>query len=226
MSKINTTEQIYEQLREEIIFLEIMPGQAISEIDCASRFGVSRTPIRDVFKRLESEELLQILPQKGTFVSLIDLSHLSEIMYLREKLELAIIMDIIDTLEPTHLAKLQLLILKQKKLFEEDFPESKRSKEFILADNAFHSALFSLARKDALWKLISQTTPHYHRFRALYNLKDTEIIDTLFEEHLHIVEYLKTGDKEALQALYKKHIYGGLDNISEIISHYETFFTS
>lgn len=226
MAKANTSEEIYHKLREEIIFLEIMPGQFISEIECANRFGVSRTPIRDVFKKLESEDLLQIIPQKGTFVSLIDISHLSEIMYLREKLEIAITNDIIDTLDDSHLIKLQLLLIKQKKLFEKESSLAEKSKEFILADNAFHSLIFNLARKDTLWKLISQTTPHYHRFRALHNLKDTEVIDTLFQEHNQIIYYLKNKDKEHLTKLYKKHIYGGLENITEIISSNEALFTT
>ncbi|MEG0326095.1 MAG: GntR family transcriptional regulator, partial [Cellulosilyticaceae bacterium] len=63
MSRINTSEQIYEQLRDEIMFLEILPGEFISEMETAARFGVSRTPIRDVFKRLEYEGMLKIMPQ-------------------------------------------------------------------------------------------------------------------------------------------------------------------
>lgn len=224
MKKTNTSEQIYQQLRDEIVFLELLPGQSISEIDSANRFGVSRTPIRDVFKRLEAEELLQILPQKGSFVSLIDVSHLSEIMYLREKLELAVANDIIDTLNDTHLLTLQLLLIKQKKLFEKKSTPYEKSKDFILADNAFHGSIFSLARKDTLWKLISQTTPHYHRFRALHHLKNEDVIDNLFKEHSNILTHLKNKDKKNLSILYQKHIYGGLDTIGEIIAANESFF--
>ena len=224
MTKISTGEQIYNQLRDEIMFLELLPGEFISEIETAARFGVSRTPIRDVFKRLENEGMLQIMPQKGTFVSLIDLRHLSDMMYMREKLELAVIKDIIESGSNTDLVKLRLLILKQKKLFEEEMSQMERSKQFIIADNEFHSLIFNIVGKDSLWKLISQTTPHYHRFRALNNLQNEKVLSTLFDEHMHILTLLESKDKETLMNLYNRHIYGGVENMAEIISKNESYF--
>lgn len=224
MSKVNTSEQIYEQLRDEIMFLEILPGEFISETETASRFGVSRTPIRDVFKRLEYEGMLQIMPQKGTFVSLIDMSHLSDMMYLREKLELAVIGDIVDTINDTDLVKLKLLLLKQKNLVEEELSLIQRSKRFIIADNEFHSLIFNLVGKDSLWEMISHTTPHYHRFRALNNLQNEKVLDMLFEDHIKILELLEQREKMELQNLYKKHIYGGVANMAQIISKNPNYF--
>lgn len=224
MTKLSTGEQIYNQLRDEIMFLELLPGEFISEIETAARFGVSRTPIRDVFKRLENEGMLQIMPQKGTFVSLIDLRHLSDMMYMREKLELAVIKDIVESGSNTDLVKLRLLILKQKKLFEEEMSQMERSKQFIIADNEFHSLIFNIVGKDSLWKLISQTTPHYHRFRALNNLQNEKVLSTLFDEHMHILTLLESKDKETLMGLYNRHIYGGVENMAEIISKNESYF--
>ncbi|MGL6175054.1 MAG: GntR family transcriptional regulator [Cellulosilyticaceae bacterium] len=224
MSKANTSEQIYEQLRDEIMFLEILPGEFLSEIETAARFGVSRTPIRDVFKRLEYDGMLQIVPQKGTFVSLIDLSHLSDMMYLREKLELAVIEDIVETMSNTDLVKLKLLLYKQRNLFEQEMSLNERSKQFIIADNEFHRLIFNIMGKDSLWQMISQTTPHYHRFRALNNLQNEMILDQLFEEHIRILELLEQREKEDLKTLYKKHIYGGVENMAEIISKNENYF--
>ena len=75
-----TSEAVYQKLKEQILYLELPPGSAISEIDTAAKYEMSRTPVRDAFKMLESEGLLEIRPHIGTFVSLIDLNMISDIL--------------------------------------------------------------------------------------------------------------------------------------------------
>ena len=77
-----TSEAVYQKLKEQILYLELPPGSAISEIDTAARYETSRTPVRDAFKMLASEGLLEIRPHIGTFVSLIDLNMISDILYI------------------------------------------------------------------------------------------------------------------------------------------------
>ena len=86
-----TSVAVYKDLKEQILHLELPPGSAISEIDTAAAFHVSRTPVRDAFKMLEREGLLEVRPHIGTFVSLIDLNMISDILYLRETLEQAVL---------------------------------------------------------------------------------------------------------------------------------------
>ena len=89
-----TSVAVYKDLKEQILHLELPPGSAISEIDTAAAFHVSRTPVRDAFKMLEREGLLEVRPHIGTFVSLIDLNMISDILYLRETLEQAVLRDL------------------------------------------------------------------------------------------------------------------------------------
>ena len=84
----NTAAQAYAQLRAWIISGELRPGQVISEPKMAMTFGVSRTPIREVFKRLQDEQLLDIFPQQGTVVSPIDIALVRSNQFIRETLEL------------------------------------------------------------------------------------------------------------------------------------------
>ncbi|MEA3348360.1 MAG: GntR family transcriptional regulator, partial [Pseudomonadota bacterium] len=62
-------EKIVEVLREAIIRQKIRPGERITELEVAERFGISRTPIREAFRQLESEGFLTIIPRKGAVVS-------------------------------------------------------------------------------------------------------------------------------------------------------------
>ena len=82
---------VYKGLRDDILSLKLIPGSAISETDIASKYNVSRTPVRDAFKALSNEGLLEVKPHVGTFVSLMDINQISDVLYVRKVVELYIL---------------------------------------------------------------------------------------------------------------------------------------
>ena len=62
------TELVVDSLRREIVEGAVAPDESLSEVAVAKRLGVSRTPVREAFARLELEGLVYTIPQKGTFV--------------------------------------------------------------------------------------------------------------------------------------------------------------
>jgi len=225
MDKTNSAAPIYETLKDEITFLIIPPNQRISEIEVAKRFNVSRTPIRDVFKRLEVEGFLKIIPQKGTYVTRIDMSDLADMMYLREKIELAVVEDLCGKLSQDQIIRLQFQIAQQKKLLSESMDMMTKARNFIKHDNVFHSTIFSQAGKPSLWKYMLNIGPHYHRYRTLNNLKDDTVLTNLCEEHEKIVEALIHSDMQTIKQIYQEHIFGGLSNFYAIVNKYPQYFT-
>lgn len=94
-SKNNASSNIvYECLKKDILNLKLAPGCAISETDMASKYSVSRTPVRDAFKALAQEGLLEVKPHIGTFVSLIDINQISDVLYIRKVIEQSILKDL------------------------------------------------------------------------------------------------------------------------------------
>jgi GntR family transcriptional regulator, rspAB operon transcriptional repressor len=217
---------IYQIIKDEITYLIIKPNQRISEIEIAKRFNVSRTPIRDVFKRLEIEGFLEIMPKKGTFVTKIDLSQLSDMMYLREKIEFAAIEDINGKLDQNQLVKLQFQLANQKCLLDTDAPSFEKAQNFIQQDNNFHSYIFAFAGRPSLWKYMLNIGPHYHRFRILNNLYNIDVLFELLHEHEMIVDNLVKGNLDVLRSIYENHIFGGLNSIARIVSKYPDYFTN
>lgn len=112
------TDKIYQTLRQEIMLLTLEPGTLVSEGDISQRFSVSRTPVREVFKRLELEGLLEVRPQRGTFVSRIRLDSLYDLMFIRESVELAALTELLARIESRGIFKLRLQIMEQEQLFE------------------------------------------------------------------------------------------------------------
>ncbi|MGL6114390.1 MAG: GntR family transcriptional regulator, partial [Cetobacterium sp.] len=82
--KENTRQYTYRVLKENIMNLNLEPGEAIGEIDLSRELNVSRTPLREAIVQLIEEKLLEVFPQKGTFISKIDLTLVEEAIFLRE----------------------------------------------------------------------------------------------------------------------------------------------
>jgi DNA-binding GntR family transcriptional regulator len=78
---------VIDQIRDLIITGKLALGEQLSENTLAEQLGVSRTPVREAFLRLESEGLVEVRPQRGTFVFQYDATELREILELREVLE-------------------------------------------------------------------------------------------------------------------------------------------
>ena len=68
----------HEDLKSWILTFKLKPGQAIGEVDIAQQFGVSRTPVRDAFKRLEVDGLIEVKSHIGTYVTLIDVNQITD----------------------------------------------------------------------------------------------------------------------------------------------------
>src|SRR4051812_2141899 len=80
---------VYDELRELIVELELMPGTRLVEADLAGHFGVSKTPIREAFVRLEGEGLVEMVPYQGASVSWMSQQEHRELIFLQDTLEFA-----------------------------------------------------------------------------------------------------------------------------------------
>ena len=95
-----TADQVFKQILRRIIKLKLEPGQLISENQMAKEYGVSRTVIRTVFARLQQLGFLEIYPQRGTYISLIDLHHIEDLLVLRTAVEKEVIYEMFTSLGP------------------------------------------------------------------------------------------------------------------------------
>lgn len=222
-AKVSASEYVYNQLREEIMFLELLPGQSINEVETSKRFNVSRTPVRAAFSRLESEGLVQIKPKYGSFVTLIDIDEISDLMYMREKLELAVLMDV-EQISKSQEVKLHVLLLQQTKILNSDLDVDEKAKRFLEADNEFHAMLFSLSNKESIWNRISIDNPHYNRLRLLSNKEYRKGLFKIQEEHVRIMDAIINKNFDALKESYNVHIYEGMDNLANIVNKYSNYF--
>lgn len=221
-----TSEAVYKKLKEQILYLELPPGSAISEIDTAARYEISRTPVRDAFKMLESEGLLEIRPHIGTFVSLIDLNMISDILYMRETLEQAIFKDLTSSYDKSQEFRIRLILQKQRELLDAEIDPDTLAKAFIISDNEFHSTLYEIAGKKNVMSFLHSINSQYERFRTFLNLGDRDNLLRLYSDHNDIWQYIAGKDYDALANSISHHIYDGFNASTEVIYKHPEYFKS
>ena len=77
-------------IKENIVNLQLEPGSMISEQDIANELNLSRTPVHEAMQELSSTKIIEILPQRGSHVSLIDMAHVEEAVFIRATIESAV----------------------------------------------------------------------------------------------------------------------------------------
>lgn len=199
---------IIDQLKYEILNLELTPGTILSESTLTERFGLSRTPIRDILKQLEREGYVDIYPQRGSIVSYIDMESVKQIIYLRNALEKEITGDLCTTLTVRGHQELLTILEQQKECLNLETPFH----QFLLLDDIFHKTLFTLAGREYLWTVLQQFNVHYLRYRQLNMLKKDKLIE-IHKEHQNLLEHIVIGDKESLVSIIHHHLRGDVESI-------------
>ena len=82
-----TGQQVYDDLHGQIVRGQLRPGDALTETKVGDAYGLSRTPVREVFWRLSEEGFLRVIPQVGTFVAPISVPAVYDAQFVRETLE-------------------------------------------------------------------------------------------------------------------------------------------
>ena len=108
---------VFDELRKEILDLTLKPGTELNLNQLSTIFGVSRSPVRDAVKELAGEHLIDIYPQRGTYVSRINLRMADDERFIRLNLELGSIPDFIENVNDDLISEMEDLIEKQEKAF-------------------------------------------------------------------------------------------------------------
>lgn len=213
-------EYVYSYLNEKIIDFSLCPGSPISESEIGSQLSVSRTPIREALMQLAKEGLIEIKPQIGTFVSLIDPKHIEESRFMRKAVELAVIREATEKLTPDSLYKLEKCLTMQEIALREE-----NEKDFLAYDDEFHELIYKGLGMDRIWKGIDQMNGQYKRVRML-RLITTKAADweTVLDEHRAIFNALKCKDVEAAEAVVNEHITKGIAHLYEFKKEQPDYF--
>lgn len=210
-------EHIYQNLWKSIVFNDLVPFQLINESSLCSLFGVSRTPVRDAVSWLVEDDLVFILPQRGTYVSQIHLSQVEEAHSVRKWLEPNIGGIACEKIKVEHLEHLYHLVQKHLEHFKlEDYKSS------FICDIEFHKYLYGIAGYGHTWDMMNRLSTSSYRIRYLKLITHFRWDET-YLEHVGIYEALLKRDRQAVEELIRKHISGSNKDIEIIREVYKNY---
>lgn len=202
------SDQIYESLRRAIVRLEMEPGAAISEKELCGRFEVSRTPVREALQRLAEEDLVDIHPHSGTWVSRISFALAEEGFVLRRALEVESVRKAATEITASGAADLEVLITRMRQILHED-----RLADYLEIDDAFHAAIARISGYPRIWKFIGLAKVQLDRLRQLSAPVPGHLAEVT-EQHAAIAKAL--ARRNAAQAELAMRIH--LDSSFEVMA--------
>lgn len=208
--------QLLRALRGMIVRNQLIPGTRLSEKDIADRFGVSRQPVREVFIKLAEEGLLEVRPQRGTFVVKISIDAVLDARFVREAVE-ADVVKLCAELQPEGLvAELRAQIAAQAKITTAD------GVAFVPLDDLFHRTLAEAAGRPKAWDVIEGMKSQLDRVRQLStsSLKLTQLI----HQHSAIAEAIEAGNPAQADQAMRAHLKLILDDLPPIRAAYPQYF--
>lgn len=205
------TTQLYLHLRAAIIHGELRPGQALSESEISKQYSTSRQPVREAFIKLADDRLVNIVPQRGTYVVMISVADVLDARFVREAIESAVVSEAATSASSSTIKKLRDLIERQKEAAQKHSLNG-----FLALDEEFHRTIsFSVGRAHA-WRVIESIKAQMDRIRFL-SLGDSTPLSLLIEQHMRIVDGIESHDpKAAVEAVcnHLREIIVSLPNIA------------
>lgn len=193
-------EKIYQSLRTDIISHRLRPGQAIREDELAERFGISRTPVREMLRRLEHEDLVKVIPNRGVFVSELTAEDIEEVLEIRMALETAA--------ARAAAAKLTEEQKKELKEIKKQLDSAVKLQDSVIsfeADTRLHGLILQAAGNKRAHRIINNLMGQIHRIRFISGHKPGRI-NTTVNEHKEIVQALLDMNPEKAEEAMRKHL--------------------
>jgi GntR family transcriptional regulator, rspAB operon transcriptional repressor len=179
---------VYRTLRQEIVWLQRKPGEAIIEKDIAQAQNVSRTPVREALLRLAAEGLVDTIPKSGTTVARIPLTKLPEAIVVRKALEQVTASAAALRAQRSDVTSLRAILQRQR-----EASDAGDRAEFHKADEAFHAAVAVIGGYPGIWSLVQTVKTQIDRYRLL-TLPQQGRMARVIVEHTAVVTAIARHD--------------------------------
>lgn len=200
-------QQIYRILRRDIVHCLIPPGTPLSEKEVSMRFDVSRQPVREAFIKLAENGLIQIRPQRGSYVNKISLSQVRNGCFVRQAIECAV-----ARRAATMITDKQLYQLEQNLHQQRIAIDRLQHNDFFQLDDEFHQLLSLIADCQLAWDTIENIKAAIDRVRYM-SLDHVSSPDMLLAQHHDIFHALEKRDPDLVENAMTQH----LQEISESV---------
>ncbi|MBI5418770.1 MAG: GntR family transcriptional regulator [Deltaproteobacteria bacterium] len=195
-------EKIVETVRSAIVNGQIPAGTRVAEPDLADRFGISRTPIREAFRQLESEGFITVIPRKGAIVASLSAKDISDFYDLKMVLEGYAARCAARTLTEKELLKMETVNRQM------EAASAKKDVRRVLAlHNEFHDIFLKACGNEKLHTLVQNMVMQFQRFRLILSMRGR--IEGSIRQHREIIEAFRKRDAALAESLVMKNAQYG-----------------
>ena len=204
-------QQTYEFVRGQIIHLGFKPGEYINDAQIAEKLGISRTPVREAFQRLEKEGLLVNEARKGWRVYMLDLEDIGEIFELKIAIEGMVVRKAAECVDPSLRRDLEEALAEMKDAVRDDDPDA-----WLQADIHLHNVLFLMANNERAEQIVRNLNDQWHRIRLGYvGLQGRT--EKSVAEHEAFVRSVLVGDAAGAEGLMREHLARVRDDLIQLV---------
>lgn len=193
-------EVVYDAIREAIVKNQFRPGERLMETELADEMAVSRTPVREAVRRLESEGYVEMIPRKGTYVSALSIQDVNDVFEIRAALEaLAAYNAAIRATDE------DIRDMKHSMEAEASLWESSDLVKTIEVDLLFHSQLYRSSKNKRIETLVNDLREQTYRLRSA-TLATPGRLKFALDEHRNILQAIEDRDPKAARKAAYAHI--------------------
>lgn len=202
-------DRVRDELRRRIIDGVYPPGQRIVERELAVELGVSRIPIRESFRMLESEGFVSVVPRRGVIVRSLTERDVLQLFDVREALEVLACRRGAENATKADLARLRRIIVRADKAAEAGDLHG-----VGLANEVFHDELIRIAKNDLLANLLE---PLQGRLHWLFR-QHSDPVD-LVRQHDQLLDAIGSGDPDRAAVCALAHVQANRDLAIHLLFH-------
>jgi len=208
------SEQVFNTLKEAIVSGELAQGSKITEDDLAKKYGISRGPLREAIRKLESLRLLVRVPHAGTRVVTLTLKMIEEIYIVREALE-----GMSARLAALQMSDAEISDLQQLLETHESNIDKSAGKEYFQreGDLDFHYRIAQASNNEWLMQLLGSELYQLLRMCRYRSSQTPERPLIALAEHKQIVTAIANHDAELAELLMRRHISGAWKIVKELM---------
>ncbi len=198
-------EEVYESLRRSIIHGKLKGGQRLIEETLAHQVGISRTPVREAFHKLERDDLVVRLAKGGFSVKQFTRDDVEEIFGIRSALE-----SYAAYLATIHITPEKLDFLERRVEESEKALESQDFDRVVQLHTEFHDIFYKAAKSKKLTEMINNYSDYFYRYRSALIHTENGFKYSL-NDHRQMIEGMKRKNPRLVERLVRKHLERGMD---------------
>ena len=208
--------QVLDALRQSIVTGRLAPGARLVERELIERMGVSRTVVREALRQLESEGLIDVVPNKGAVVRKLTLAEAKDLYAIRAVLEGLAAKLFVENASEEQIEALEQALATTAEAYRDGDPTA-----MIETKNRFYDVLFQGASSETLWTMIESLHARVVRWRAIglgHPQRSSKRSAESVEGLKAIVAAVKDGDGDRAEKIARAEVMNAASEIMRLLN--------